>query len=121
MEISARLKDSKEAVKVTYNFPSDLKGLTDKFGADVVYAKAMGSLIIDIQATIRRYLVAKTDKDGKVVSKPKTQAEIQAIISSWVPGVGAVRKTPVEKIGNLLSQMTPEEKKALLAQLSAKA
>ena len=121
MEISAKLKDSKEAITVNYNFPSDLKGLTEKFGADVVYSKAIDSLTINVQSLVRRHLITKVDKDGKTISKPKTQAEIQAIVSAWIPGVGAVRKTPVEKIGNLLSQMTPEEKKALLAQLSAKA
>jgi hypothetical protein len=121
MEISAKLKDAKEATKVNYNFPSDLKGLTEKFGAEVVFAKAMDSLVIDVQALVRRHLVTKTDKDGKVISKPKSAAEIQAIVAAWIPGVGSVRKTPVEKIGSLLSQMTPEEKKALLAQLTAKA
>lgn len=119
MEIKAKLKDAKDHVTVQYHFPEDLKSLTEKFGADVVFSKAMDSLVIDVQALVRRHLVAKVDKDGKVISKPKTQAEIQALVSAWVPGIGAVRKTPVEKIGTLIAQMSPEEKANLLKQLKA--
>ena len=119
MEIKARLKDQKEAVTVTYNFPDTLKGLTDKFGEAVIYGKAMDSLTIDVQALVRRHLVDRKDKDGKVVSKAKTQAEIQALVSAWIPGVGAVRRSPAEKVGTLIAQMSPEEKAALLKQLKS--
>jgi len=120
MEIKSKLKDDKEHTIVNYNFPSDLKGLTEKFGADVVFGKAMDSLVIDVQALVRRHLKGSTDKDGKVTTKPKTQAEIQEIVKAWIPGVGAVRKSPVEKVGTLIGQMSAEEKAALLKQLQAK-
>lgn len=120
MEITAK-KTGGTPVKVQYNFPADLAGLTAKFGESVVYSKAMDSLVIDVQALVRRNLEERKDKAGKVISSPKNETEIQAIVAAWIPGAGAVRKTPVEKIGSLISQMTPEEKKALLAQLKASA
>ena len=117
MQIKAKLKDSPTVVTVDYNFPADLKGLTEKFGADVVYGKAMDSLVIDVQALVRRHMKGSVDAKGVVKTKPKTQAEIQDIVKAWIPGVGAVRKSPAEKVGTLIAQMSPEEKKALLAQL----
>ena len=117
MEIKAKLKDSPDIILVNYNFPATLEDAVKKFGADVVFSKAMDSLVIDVQAIVRRHMKAPTDKDGKVTGKGKTQAEIQAIVSAWIPGVGAIRRSPVEKIGTLIEQMSPEEKKALLAKL----
>lgn len=122
MEIQAKLKDKPDTVfKVNYNFPEDLDGLEKKFGADVVYSKAMDSLVIDVQALVRRHMRgSEPDKDGKQKVAPKNEKEIQAIVSAWIPGVGAIRRTPVEKVGSLIAQMTEEEKKALLAQLTHK-
>ena len=122
MEIKSKLKDKPdEVVTVNYDFPADLDGLTKAFGADVIFSKAMDSLIIDVQALVRRHLRGTVGADGKVKVAPKNQAEIQAIVSAWKPGVGPNRATPVEKVGTLIAKMSDDEKAALLAQLTGKA
>ena len=119
MEIKAKRKDDAKVITVNYNFPGTVEELIAKFGKEVVYGKAMDSLVIDVQALVRRHMQDTLDKDGKVTQKAKTQEEIQKLVSAWIPGVGAVRRSPAEKIGSLIGQMTPEEKKALLEQLKA--
>jgi len=113
MEIKAKLKDAAAGVVVTYDLPTDLKSLVAKFGEAVVAGKAVDSLVIDIQAFVRRHL------KGSEKVAPKTQEEIQALVAAYTPGAAAVRKTPVEKVGSLIASMTPEEKAALLKQLRA--
>lgn len=114
MEISARLKEwpeSQPSVKVNYDLPEDLDGLVSKFGKDVVASKAVDSLVIDVQALVRRQLRAKDEKD-------RTPEAIQAKVNEYVPSAGgAVRRSPQEKIEDLASKLSPEEKKALIASL----
>lgn len=120
MEIKAKLKDSNEVVAVQYDIPQDLDGLVAKFGADIVASNAIDSLVISVQALVRRHMRPTVDKAGKVTSPAKSAAEIQAIVNAYKPGTGTVRRTPVEKIGDLISQMTPEQKADLLKSLSKK-
>jgi len=102
-------------VTVEFNMPADVAGLVTAFGEGVVYSKAVDSLTIDVQALVRRHLKG-TDK-----VPPKSHKEIQALVDAYKPGVGAVRKSPVEKVGTLISSMSSEEKAALLKQLKAAA
>jgi len=102
-----------EPVTVNFNIPENLAGLVAAFGESVVYSKAVDSLTIDVQALVRRHLKG-TDK-----VPPKAHKEIQALVDAYKPGVGAVRKSPVEKVGTLISSMSHEEKAALLKQLKA--
>lgn len=98
-------------VEVDFNIPADLDGLVAAYGAGVVYGKAVDAITIDVQALIRRHLKG-TDK-----VPAKSAEEIQKLVSAYKPGVGTVRKSPVDKVSSLISSMTPEEKKALLASL----
>ncbi len=114
MEISSRLKDwpkEKPSVTVNYDMPENLEGLVAKFGADVVAAKCIDSVVIDIQANVRRLI----KKEG---AEALTQDQIQAKISEYKPSAStAVRRSPAEKVEDLAGKMTPEEKKALIAKL----
>ena len=110
MEIQARLKGG-EPISVTYDMPETLDSLVERFGAEVIAGKALDSLVIDVQALVRRHLKG-TDKVAA-----KGADEIQAIVSAWLPGVGVVRKSSVEKISTLIASMTAEQKADLLAQL----
>lgn len=110
MKITARV-DKGTPVEVYYDFPENLSGLADVLGDDVVYGKALDSLVIDIQALVRRHL-----KGGKE-TPPKSAEEIQAIVSAWTPGTRGPRKTAGEKVRGLVSNMSKEEKAALLASL----
>ena len=106
--ISATKKDSEKTVTVKYEFPATLATMTEKFGEDVIYDKAVGALTIDVQSVIRRNF-------------DKSDEEIQEIVSAWVPGVRqvGVKKTPLEKAQAALRAMSAEDRAALLAQLSA--
>lgn len=113
MEITAKLKDSETSATVQYEFGSDLESMVAKFGAEVVFEKAQDALVIDVQSMVRRHLRG-TDKIA-----PKSADEIQTLVDGWVPGVGVSRKSNVEKAAALITNMTAEQKAALLAQLSA--
>ena len=113
MEITAKLKDSEVSATVNYEFGSNLDEMVTKFGADVVFEKAQDALVIDVQSMVRRHLRG-TDKVAA-----KGQDEIQTLVDGWVPGVGVSRKTSVEKAAALITNMSAEQKAALLAQLQA--
>ncbi len=104
--INAKKKDSEKVVSVEYDMPESLQGLVEKFGEDAVASAATDSFTINIQALIRRNF-------------EKSQEEIQAAVSSWVPGVRgpAVKKSPLEKAKAALTAMSAEDRAALLAQL----
>lgn len=120
MQISAKLKDDPTVVAVNYDLPETLDKLVEKFGEAVVASNAIDSLVISVQALVRRHMRPILNKDGSVKQKAKTPQEIQAIVSAWRPGIGSVRRSPVEKIGDLVAQMTPEQKAELLKTLAKK-
>ena len=112
--IKSRLKAwpaDKPSVEVTYDLPDTLAGLVEKFGEQVVAAKCIDSVVIDIQANVRREIAKPDDK------RP-TQEALQAKISAFKPSSStATRRSPQEKVEDLASKMSPEEKKALIAKL----
>lgn len=114
MQISSRLKEwPKEQASVTVEFdlPEDHAGLVAKFGEAVVASKAVDSLVIDVQANVRRLLRAK---------EKYTPAQIQEKISAYKPSASnTVRRSPVEKMSDLVGKMTAEQKAELLKQLQA--
>lgn len=94
---------SPDPVTVEYDFGDDLKALVDKFSEEVVYSRAKASLIIDLQAAIRRAIQAKRSKK-----------EIQQMVSEWVPGVKQPAKSPADRLKDMLAGKTKEEKLAIL-------
>lgn len=126
MKISAKLSDATAkklgvaatAVTVDCNIPASLADKTKAFGEDVVNSAAEDSLIITVQALMRRMMQPKVDKAGKVTKAASTAAEIQAAVAAWKPDVRTlVRQSAFEKATSSLDKLTPDERKALLAQL----
>ena len=65
--------------------------------------------MVDLQALMRRHLGGE---------KPKTASEIQTLVDDWKPGVSSrKRRSTKEKAEELIGQMSPEERAALIAQL----
>lgn len=94
-------------VEVEVNIPEDLDGQVKLFGKDVVAAHAQGSLVISLQALMRRMLDAG-----------KTPADIQKAASEWKPDTkSTVRQSAFEKASSSLDKLTPEERKQLLSKL----
>ena len=119
MKISAKTKNH-EAVSAEANIPSTLEEKVALFGEDVVNGAAEDSLIITVQALMRRMMTEKVDKDGKVTSPEASPEEIQAAVANWRPDVRTmVRQTAFEKAASSVEKLSPEERKALLAKLQA--
>lgn len=114
MQIAARKKDwpaDKPSITVEFDLPTTLQGMVEKFGEDVVRSKAEDSIVIDVQALIRRKLDAKEEKD-------RTPEAIQAAVNEYKPSAGTrVTRSAAEKVEDLAGKMTAEEKKALIAKL----
>jgi len=114
MEISSRLKEwpnDKPSVVVNFDLPEDHDGLVSKFGKEVVAANAVDSIVISVQALVRRMLKSKKPED-------QTQAAIQAKVDAYVPSAtSAVRRTPSEKIEDLAGKLSAEETQSLIKKL----
>lgn len=123
MKISATVNKGKPEAKtaeIDVNIPSDLDGLVTAFGKEVVAGAAIDSLVITVQAGIRRALEDKVAKDGKV-TPGKSVAEIQAMYANWRPDVRTVvRQSAFEKAQTSIKSLTAEERAALLAELTGK-
>ena len=107
MEISAKNKTGAN-VTVNYDLPTDLAGLTAKYGEAVVYSNAKSALVIGLQALLRRNI-------------DKPQEEVQAAVDAYVPGVRASgpRQSTFEKLQNSVDSLSEEEKKELIKRLKA--
>lgn len=106
MEIGAKTKEHPEVVTVEFDMPADLNAAVARFGEAAVYNGFVDSATIAVQALIRRNI-------------DKPHAEVQAAVAQYVPGTRTrgVAKSPVEKAADLLKQLTPEQRKAILHQL----
>jgi len=108
MKVTAKVEKpgegvSGDPVSVEYNFGDTIADMIKNFGEDVIQSRARASLVIDLQAFIRRQINAK-----------KSLKEIQAAVKDWKPGVKAAGKTPAEKLQALLEGKTQEEKMQIL-------
>ena len=108
MEIQFKTKDQPEARKFEYDMPTDLAGLTAKFGEDAVAKAAQGAFVISLQALARRHI-------------EKTDEEIQTLAQGWNPNerAAAVKQSPLERATSALGKLSPEEKAELLKKLRA--
>ena len=114
VQISAKRKDDPSVTTVDYELGGTVDELVSQFGADVVATKARQSIVIDLQAYIRRQITP--DKDGKSVSAK----DLQANVGAWKPDNRVTTKlSAADKVKKALTEMTPEAKKALLASLKA--
>jgi hypothetical protein len=110
-KISAKngTEENSPSAEVTYDFGDNLDESVALFGADVVFSRFKAAAIVDLQALIRRHL------DGET---PKSEAEIQALVDAWKPGVTSrKRKSTKEKAEDLLSGLSLEERTRLLESL----
>lgn len=114
-DISAKLgtEDDSPGATVQYDFGDNLAEAVERFGEDVVYSRFKAAAVVDLQALIRRHL------DGET---PKSESEIQALVSEWKPGVSSrKRRSTKEKAEELIASMSAADRQALLDQLMAAA
>ena len=111
IKASKRINDEEKSVEVQFDFGGSVEAAVEKFGAEVVYSNFTRASVITAQAAMRRML-----------ETGKGQEEIQAAMNSWKPGVSIERTVdPVASVLGKFGSMSPEEQKALIKQLQARA
>lgn len=100
------LPDSIEEALAREQLPD---GDENKWPVGTVYSRFMASIIIDVQAFMRSQIT----KDN---ATPESVAEA---VAKWKPGLKARGKSPIEKIQDLLSRLSEDERAALLADLAS--
>lgn len=111
MEIKAKLSTAPDRVfTANFDMPETLAAMVEVLGEDVVISRAKASLVIDIQAGMRR-----------LMEKGKTEEEVQAWVAGWKPEVREVgpRLSPFEKAMASVGKLTPEQREELRRQLEA--
>jgi hypothetical protein len=109
MLITAKLpkNDPPLESKCEYNTGASLQEKVDLFGEKAVNDLAEDTLIIDIQAVMRRAMAAG-----------KTQDEIQELVSSYKPGVSVrIAVDPVKAAAAQFDKMTAEEQQKYIEDL----
>lgn len=116
MEVSAKVgKEPNQKVgKVIYDIPEDLAGLQKRFGDAVVAAHAHGSIVISLQALMRRHIGSE---------KGISAADLQKAVDAWKPDARSAgpKQSAFEKVSTNIDKLSPEERKALLAKLTGTA
>ena len=114
LEISAKtdIKDKEGKVikavngTVSYDFGDTLAESVKLFTEQVVHSGFVSQAVINLQANMRRVLIAGGD--------------LAAMAASWKPGVSAPRITdPIAAAKNKYAQMTPADRAKFLADLKA--
>ena len=105
------------SIEVNFDMADNLVELTTQFGDELVYSHAKRSVIIALQGYMRSIMDQETEKG-------KSQAEIAQIVadavSSWKPSQKKAPKSTAEKARDILSRLSPAERKALLKDYSGK-
>ena len=113
-EISAKSKIKDEDGEVveevsataTYDFGDNLEASVALFGEEVVHNNFKQNAVISAQSRMRALLGQGLSGD-----------ELQAKLDEWKPGVKtSTRKSPVDKLKDLLAGRSPEEIAALIAE-----
>ena len=113
--VSAKIQSTGREITVQYDFGSTLDEAVEKFGGDVVFSRFRAAATVDLQGVMRRHMQDQLGKDDKVTQAEKTDDEINEIVAGWKPGLAKPKKSPGDKLKDLLANMDPEARAALLA------
>lgn len=109
MKVSAKTKAKPTPVSVDYDVPEKLADLAKRFGDEVVAAHASGSIVISLQAFLRRH-----------IAKGSTPQQIQDAVKAWKPDVrSAVKQSAFEKAASSIDKLSPQERADLLKKLQS--
>lgn len=102
MKVSAR-KANGNPVEADFEFGDNLDAMVEKFGDEIVYNHARGSLVVALQGFMRGQIDAE-----------KSPKEIAAAVREWSPGKRKQGKSPQEKIRDQLDKLDPETRAQLI-------
>lgn len=117
--ITAKRKERKDkenkvipaySVAANIDFGENLAATVAKFGEGVVHRMVVSAMTVAFQGWLR--------SQG---AQAKTPAEIQKAADTWKPGERKASKTPQEKLKELLSSMSQEDRAAVLKDYRSKA
>jgi hypothetical protein len=106
-EVSAQVTDG-GSINFNYDFGTDLKSAIAIFGEEIVWSFALRGLTIAAQSYARGLIKSGKSKD-----------ECLAAIAAWKPGAPKATKSKEDRVRELLSKMTPEDRAKLQAELLA--
>jgi len=110
-EVKAQVKSGDRAGEI-FTVKTDLPENTDealeKWGEEVVFSRFNASIVIDVQALMRRNI----QKDEA------TAGLVQEAVDKWKPDVKQAGKPPSEKIDDLMARLSPEERANIIAAYS---
>ena len=98
------------SVAADIDFGATLADTVKRFGESVVHKQAVAAMTVAFQGWLR--------SQGAQGKKP---GEIQAGAANWKPGERKASKSPQEKLKELLSSMSPEDRAQVLKDYKAKA
>ena len=107
MKVSAKTTKNPNSVTVEVNIPEKLSALVQAYGEEVVTNAARGAIVISLQSYMRR-----------MIDKGTNAADMQKACAAWKPDTRAPAATPFQKVAGSISKLSPEERKALLAELT---
>lgn len=101
---------------VNVNIPTTIEEQVKKYGAAFCAERLKKSLVIDYQAVMRgkMYTKATDDTPAKIGLKGKA---LQDAIDKYKPTLKARGKSWIDKTKDKIKGMSPEEKRALIAEL----
>lgn len=91
-----------------YDLPATLKEAIDTLSEPVVEAFAIRAIVVAVQGHARSMLNSK-----------KSEAEIQAAMDSWTPGMPRQTKSNEERFDELWDKMSPEDRAAIQKRMKA--
>jgi len=122
---------SKETIKKTLgrgeDAPScsvtvDLDKLLDDVGPEVERSLAKGQLRVTLQSVVSSAKWKSSDKKSEDYGVDKaTDAEVQKVVTAFVPGEKRRSKSPADKVRDLLKGLTPEERSVALKEAAQQA
>ena len=111
--ISVKAPAVDRSITVEYDFCETLEQAVEKFGAEAVFGGFKASARVDLQSFVRGKLTAKAEGSDEFTN---TNEEIVAAVAEWTPGdKNRVTKSPMEKLKEMLSKLSPEEREAFLS------
>lgn len=109
MQVQVSHPKSGKEMTVEWAAPKDLDDAVRMYGKEVVFNQAVAALRVAIQGIVRNAMGSE---------EPKTQKQIQQLVTDYKPGIRVRGKSPQEKIAETYAKMSKEEKAALIRRLS---
>lgn len=93
--------------EVTKDLPSTIEEAVEMYGAEVVFSRFRGAVVIDLQSFMRT----------QIKKKDFTEESLQAAVDGWAPGTRGPGVSMEQKAENLMAAMSEDDLAALMARV----